>query len=83
MSWSKLWPVEPGEIVEGDGVADAGDDVLALGVAQVVAVAAGRAGGRVAGEGDTGAGVGPRLPKTIAITLTAVPRSSGMCSWRR
>lgn len=26
---------------------------------------------------------GPRLPKTIEQTLTAVPRSPGMRSWRR
>ena len=38
-------------------VADAGDDVLALGVRQVVAVDAGLPGGRVAGERDAGARV--------------------------
>ena len=45
------------EVGERDGVADAGDDVLALGVLEVVAVDALRAGRRVAGERDAGAGV--------------------------
>ena len=44
------------EIGERDGVADAGDDVLALRVLQVVAVDPLRARGRVAGERDAGAG---------------------------
>ena len=38
-------------------VADAGDDVLALGVLEVVAVDPNRSGRGVTGEGDTGAGV--------------------------
>ena len=38
-----------------EGGADAGHDVLALGVDEEVAVGAGRAGGRVAGEGHAGA----------------------------
>ena len=46
-----------GHVVEGQRVADAGDDVLTLGVGQVVAVAALHAGRRVAGEADTGARV--------------------------
>ena len=45
------------EIGERDGVADAGDDVLALGVLQVVAVDALVAAWRVAGEADAGARV--------------------------
>ena len=45
------------EVGQGQGVADAGDDVLALGVLQVVAVDARVAGGRVAGEADAGARV--------------------------
>ena len=49
--------VDVAEVGQADGVADAGDDVLALRVLQVVAVHALGAGGRVAGEGDAGAGV--------------------------
>ena len=45
------------EVGQRDGVADAGDDVLALRVLQVVAVDALGAGGGVAGEGHPGAGV--------------------------
>ena len=48
--------VHPGEVLQGQGVPDAGDDVLTLRVDQVVAVRAGHAGGRVAGERDAGAG---------------------------
>ena len=44
------------EVGEGERVADAGDDVLALGVLQVVAVDARGAGRRVTGEGDARAG---------------------------
>ena len=44
------------EVRQGQGVADAGDDVLALGVDQVVAVDAGLPGGGVAGEAHAGAG---------------------------
>lgn len=44
-------------VVEREGVADTGDDVLALGVDQVVAVVTGLARRRVAREGDAGAGV--------------------------
>jgi len=43
------------EVGQGQGVADAGDDVLALGVDQVVAVDAGAPGGGVAGEAHAGA----------------------------
>ncbi|GAA3235204.1 hypothetical protein GCM10020256_52900 [Streptomyces thermocoprophilus] len=49
------------QLGERHGVADAGDDVLALGVLQVVAVDALVAGGGVAGEGDAGAGVGAQV----------------------
>ncbi len=45
------------EVGQRHGVAYARDDVLALGVLQVVAVDALRAAGRVAGERDAGAGV--------------------------
>ncbi len=45
------------QVLQRHGVADAGDDVLALGVLEVVAVDALLAGGGVAGEGDAGAGV--------------------------
>jgi hypothetical protein len=45
------------QLVQADRVADARDDVLALGVLQVVAVDATPAGGRVAGERHAGAGV--------------------------
>ncbi len=45
------------QIGQRDGVADAGDDVLALRVDEVVAIDALRAGGRVAGERDAGARV--------------------------
>ncbi|CAM5529829.1 hypothetical protein SNARM312S_07686 [Streptomyces narbonensis] len=45
------------EVGQRHGVADTGDDVLALRVLQVVAVDAGVARGGVAGEGDAGAGV--------------------------
>jgi hypothetical protein len=47
--------VEVREAFQRYGVAHPGDDVLALGVGEVVAVAAARAGGGVAGEGDAGA----------------------------
>ena len=53
--------VELLQVLQRHGVADAGDDVLALGVGQVVAVDALRAGGRVAGERDAGAGVGAEV----------------------
>ena len=46
------------ELGQVHGVAAAVDDVLALGVGQVVAVDAGGAGGRVAGEADATAGAG-------------------------
>ena len=46
------------EIGQGHGVADAGHDVLALRVLQVIAVHTLLAAGGVAGEGDAGAGVG-------------------------
>ena len=49
--------VDRRHVGQGDGVADAGDDVLALRVLEVVAVHALVAGGRVAGEGDPGARV--------------------------
>ena len=45
------------EVGQGQRVADAGDDVFALRVLQVVAVDAGVAGGGVAGEAHAGAGV--------------------------
>ena len=75
--------VDLAEVGQRDGVADAGDHVLALGVLQVVAVLAlaPDAGSRVKPTPDPEAR--PRLPKTIAWMLTAVPRSSGICSWRR
>ncbi len=53
--------VERFQLGERHGVADAGDDVLALRVLQVVAVDALVAAGRVAGEGDAGAGVGAEV----------------------
>ena len=59
--------------------ADAGDDVLALRVGQELAVEASSrpsTGSRV--KATPVAEVSPRLPKTIAWTLTAVPQSSGM-----
>src|SRR3546814_15633715 len=46
------------QVRERDRVADAGDHVLALRVGEVVAVHAGGAAGRVAGEGSAGAGAG-------------------------
>ena len=49
--------VDAFQVGEGDGVAHTRHDVLALGVLEVVAVDAGAPGGRVAGEGDPGAGV--------------------------
>ena len=49
------------EVGQGQGVADAGDDVLALGVDQVVAVDAGAPGGGVAGEAHAGAGGLPHV----------------------
>ena len=54
--------VAPFEVGQGQGVVPAGDDVLALGVRQVVAVGAASAGGGVAAEGDAGAGVGAQVP---------------------
>ena len=68
---------------ERQRVADAGHDVLALGVLEVVAVDPHGAGGRVAGEGNPDPESIPRLPKTMAWTLTAVPRSDGIRSRRR
>ena len=65
------------EVGERDGVADAGDHVLALGVLQVVAVDALRAGGRVAGERDAGAGVRRRRCRTPS------SRCSPRCRGRR
>ncbi len=53
--------VQPAELVQRQCVADAGDDVLALRVGQVVAVHTAPAGGRVAGEGDAAAGVGAEI----------------------
>ncbi len=49
------------EFRQRHGVPDAGDDVLALRVLQVVAVDALVAAGGVAGEGDAGAGVGAEV----------------------
>ena len=49
--------VHPLQVLQRDGVADAGHDVLALRVLQVVTVDAARAGRRVPGEPDPGAGV--------------------------
>ncbi len=49
--------VDPLQVLQRHRVADSGDDVLALGVLQVVAVDALRAGRRVAGERHPGAGV--------------------------
>ena len=63
--------------------ADAGDDVLALGVDQELAVE--RVCSPVDGlrvKATPVAEVSPMLPNTIAWTLTAVPQLSGM-SWSR
>jgi hypothetical protein len=49
------------EVRQRHGVADAGDDVLALRVLQIVAVDALRPAARVTGEGDSGAGVGAQV----------------------
>ncbi len=49
--------VELLQLVQPEGVADPRDDILALGVLQVVAVQAVRPAARVAGERDAGAGV--------------------------
>ena len=49
--------VEPGEVVEPEGVPDAGNHVFALGAGEVVAIDRPSAGGRVSGEADPGAGV--------------------------
>src|SRR4029079_4029422 len=46
------------EVVEGQRDAAAVDDILALGVGQVVAVRPGGSGGRVAGEADATAAAG-------------------------
>jgi hypothetical protein len=67
---------QPLELGDPQRVADAGDDVLALRVRQVVAVRHLLARRGIARERDAGAGVLAMLPKTIAWTLTAVPRSS-------
>lgn len=66
------------EVGDGLGVADAGNDVLALGVDQKVTVEllVPSAGLRV--KATPVAEVSPLLPKAIAWTLTAVPRSSEM-----
>lgn len=53
--------VEGLQVRQRDGVADARDHVLALGVLEVVAVDARVAAGRVAGEGDAGARVGTEV----------------------
>ena len=75
--------VDPLEVLQRERVADAGDDVLALGVLQVVAVDAllPEPGSRV--KATPVPESMPRLPNTIEQTLTAVPRSAGMRSWRR
>ncbi len=49
--------VQVAQLLQLHRVADTRDDVLALGVLQVVAVDAGTAGRRIAGEGHAGAGV--------------------------
>ncbi len=54
-------PVDGLEVGQGHGVADAGDDVLALRVLQVVPVHALRAATRVTGERDAGPGVRPQV----------------------
>ncbi len=53
--------VDPLELLQRDGVADAGHDVLALGVLQVVTVDPLLAAARVAGERDPGARVRPEV----------------------
>jgi hypothetical protein len=65
------------------GRPDAGDDVLALGVDEVLAVeeVLARGGSRV--KATPVPQSSPRLPKTIDWTLTAVPQLSGIeLSWR-
>ena len=71
------------QVRQRHGVADPRDHVLALGVLQVVAVDARApvAGSRV--KHTPVPESGPGLPNTIATTFTAVPRSSGIRSWRR
>jgi len=66
------------EPLDRQGRPDPCDDVLPLGVHKVFAVEALLSSRRVAREGHSGSDVGPRLPKTIATTLTAVPQLSGM-----
>lgn len=59
--------IQPLELGEGHGVADAGDDVLTLRVRQVVAIQSRAARGRVAGEGDATAGVGAEVAEHHAL----------------
>ena len=59
------------------GGADAGDDVLALGVDQVVAVEDVLAGVRVAGEGDAGARVVPHVAEDHRLDVDGGPLQAG------
>ena len=47
--------VQLAQIIQRQRVADAGDDVFALGIGQVIAVRAGSSGRRITGESDAGA----------------------------
>jgi hypothetical protein len=58
--------------------ADAGDDVLALGVDEILAIISALAGRGSRVKATPVADVSPILPNTIAWTLTAVPQSPGM-----
>ena len=71
------------EVLQRQRVADARHDVLALRVLQVVAVDALLAGAGSRVNATPVPESMPRLPNTIDITFTAVPRSVGMRSWRR
>ena len=65
------------------GVADPGHHVLTLGVDQVVAVGGGVAVGRVAGEGDPGAGVLALVAEHHGLDVDAVPSASSILFLRR
>lgn len=67
--------VERGQLLQRYGVADTGDDVLALGIGKVVAVQAGAPGGRVARERDSAAGIGAEVPEDHALDVDRCPET--------
>ena len=75
--------LQPREIRDLLRRANARNDVFALRVGEVLAEELPLAGVRIARKGDAGPESSPMFPKTISITLTAVPQSSGILLKRR